>query len=251
MGWWWVLNAGLGEALWPFSFTLQWGNLWPSAFLLLFIVATGALLHRRMGIGASPLSDARKAPAPSVSLLELAVIHSGVSIYVGWTTAATILNFSIALSASGVTANAVEWAQAVVAAAAVLAVTAAATRTDFLFAATLCWALSGIHANQTRLALPASTAQASQAAAAVAGIAAAVATAVRAWMYATGRLVLAPSSLQLGSSDENSDDDEGGGGGGDAYRAAPEVVVVVNALVAGGVEWGTSALVTNPVVELK
>lgn len=84
LGWWWVLNAGLGEALWPFAFTLQWGGMWPSALLLLFIAITGAFLHARMGIGASPRADARKGPAPSASLLEIAVIHSGVSIVRRW-----------------------------------------------------------------------------------------------------------------------------------------------------------------------
>ncbi len=227
LGWWWALNAGLGEAFWPFSFTLQWGTMWPSAFILLFIVLTGAALYVRMGIGASPFAGKVGAATPSASLLELAVVHSGVSIYVGWTTAATILNFSIALSASGVNSNGEAWAATVCAAAATLAVAAAITRTDFLFAGTLCWALSAIHGNQVRLGLPTSAAQASLAAAGVAGAAAALAAATRVWLVASGRLALAPSSLKLGGE---------GAADSDSYKSAP-TVVVANVLANGATDW--------------
>ena len=138
------------------------------------------------------------------------------------------------------TSNEVGWAQFVCSAAAGLAATAAVTRTDALFAGALCWALSGIHANQVRLELPPLAAQASLVAAAVAGAAVAGAAASRIWLYATGRLLLAPSSLTLGGGSG------GEGGGADAGKAAAPAVVVENVLVgagpgAGAVEWARTS----------
>ena len=221
LGLWWVVNAALGEGLWPFAFSLRWGGMWVSAFILLLIVGTAAGLYLAMGVGVAPLAAAPgsaeegkgggagcaarlRRPSPPVSLVEL-LCQAGVAIYTGWTTAATILNFSIALQQAGVAEGAgAPGSAAVTAAAAALAVLAAATRTDFLFAGTLCWALTAIHVNQVRSgSAPQAALDASLAAAGVAGAAAGAALLWRAGMLYLGRWQLAPLSLQLG----------GGGGG--------------------------------------
>ena len=210
LGLWWVLNAALGEGLWPFAFVFRWGGMWVSAFILLFIVVTAAGLYLQMGGGVAPLSSAldkdssagclRRA-APPVTLLEL-LCQAGVAIYMGWTTAATILNFSIALQQAGVTeGDSAVGSVSVVVAAAALAVLCSVTRTDFFFSGALCWALAAIHVNQVRNGEPQAAAAAALAAAGIAGAAAGAALLWRLGMLATGRWEIAPWSLRLGSSE--------------------------------------------------
>ena len=165
LGYWWLINTLVAEGLWTFAFVLRWGGMWVSAALLLTVVVTAAAIHLQMDAGVAPFSS-HASPAPGqsalslwrartpVGLVELVFAQGGVSIYMGWTTAATILNISIALSVAGVSdSENGDLAQVVVSAAAVLAVVAAVTRLDFFFCGALCWALAGIHANQMRLGL--------------------------------------------------------------------------------------------------
>jgi hypothetical protein len=250
---WWVVNAALGEGLWPFAFSLRWGGMWVSAFILLLIVGTAAGLYLAMGVGVAPLAAAAgsssssdgsaeegkggagcaallRRPSPPVSLVEL-LCQAGVAIYTGWTTAATILNFSIALQQAGVAEGAgAPGSVAVTAAAAALAVLAAATRTDFLFAGTLCWALTAIHVNQVRSgSAPQAALDASLAAAGVAGAAAGAALLWRAGMLYLGRWQLAPLSLQLGGGGAAAGGSGAGKGAGSP--AANDVVVVKNVAI--------------------
>ena len=219
LGLWWVLNAALGEGLWPFAFVFRWGGMWVSAVLLLFIVLTAAAMYFQMRAGVPPLHNAQSPatgttgllgylsrPTPAVSLAEMLLVQGGVAIYLGWTTAATILNISIALSKSGVSeSEGALGSICVCAAAAALALVFSATRTEFMFAGAVCWALAAIHVNQKNLGLPVAAANASLASAGVAGAAGGLALAWRVGMLYTGRLALAPWSLSLGG--------EGGKGG--------------------------------------
>ena len=83
------------------------------------------------------------------------VVDVGFSIYLGWVTAASILNVSVALVSSGV--NPLEtvvwtgegWACLVLSVAAVLALTMLATRRDVCYPLVLVWALSAIVANNS------------------------------------------------------------------------------------------------------
>jgi benzodiazapine receptor len=242
LGLWWVANAALGEGLWPFAFSLRWGGMWVSAFILLLIVATAAGMYLAMDVGVAPLAGGAGAEeegkggcaarlrraTPPVSLVEL-LCQAGVAIYTGWTTAATILNFSIALQQAGVEEGAgAPGSVAVTVAAAALAVLGAATRTDFFFAGTLCWALSAIHVNQARSgSAPQAALDASLAAAGVAGAAAGAALLWRAGMLFLGRWQLAPPSLQLGGSGAAGSAGKGGLGS----PAANDVVVTQNVAV--------------------
>jgi hypothetical protein len=251
LGWWWLLNTIIGEGLWTFAFILRWGSMWVSAALLGFIVLTGALLYLQMGIGIAPwplqqqqqqqqqqasrcaqltgLTVAR----PPVSLLEAGLLESGISMYVGWTTAATILNISIALSLSGLSGSG--WSITVVAAAAVLAVLGAASRTDFIFSGTLCWALTAIHRNQVALGLNGdSVGEASLAAAVVSGVAAGLALAWRLLLIVQGRVTFVSSSVALSSGGSSSSAKAQAQAVGSA-NGDTSVVVVTN--VAAGQEW--------------
>lgn len=214
LGLWWVLNAALGEGLWPFAFIFRWGSMWISAILLLFIVFTAAAMYVQMGAGTPPLHNALSTPSPStakglvgylsrptpaVTIVETLMVQGGVAIYLGWTTCASILNVSIALSKAGVSESEGALGSILVCtAAAILATVFAITRTEFLFGGAVCWALAAIHVNQKNLGLPTAAANASLVCAGVAGVAGALALLWRVGMIFTGRLTFAPMSLTLG-----------------------------------------------------
>ena len=213
--------------------------MWISALLLVFIVATAAGLYISMGAGVPPLAGA---PAPAgangclraltrsaavVSPVESLLLQGGVAIYTGWTTCATILNVSIALSVAGVQDDALGSASTFVcAAAAALAALAAATRTDFCFAGTVCWALSAIHINQTRQGAPQGAIDASLICAGVAGAMAGAAAVWRAGMWWAGSWQLAPQRLSLALGELAAE----GKGGKPQPADAGAVVVVANVL---------------------
>ena len=239
LGVWWILNAGLAEALWPSAFVFRWGNMWVSAALLAFIAFTAAGMYLQMGCGVAPLSDVRgegagclaRASRP-VSLVEL-TCQAGVAIYMGWVSCATILNVSIALDQSGVAeGEQAAGSASVVAAAAILAVLCAVTRTDFFFSGAVCWALTAIHVNQGKLQLSQNAANSSLAAAAVAGAAAGAALLWRGGMLFLGRLTFAPLSATLGGEQE---DAKPSGGARSAWGAGGDAVVVQN--VAAVKQW--------------
>jgi hypothetical protein len=100
----------------PFRRCNGWIDLWVSAFLLLFIVATNIGLYLRLDIGvalnpganagqskpigpfsAALLSGVRK----PISVLDLIFVENAISFYMGWTTVACIANVASAFTRSG------------------------------------------------------------------------------------------------------------------------------------------------------
>jgi len=219
LGWWWAANTVVGEGLWTLAWVGRWGGMWVSAALLAFIVGTLAALYIRVDAGVAPLApraagadagapwlarELRRA-RPARTLAEAVVLEGAISLYMGWTTAATILNVSIALVASGAPATGPAAAAAGVVmllAAAALAVAAAVLRTDFVYAGALAWALAGIRAQAMNAAWPARDAAvlgAANAALAVAAAAAVGAALARARLAAAGHLALAPAKAPEGA----------------------------------------------------
>lgn len=210
LGYWWMANTLLGEGLWAFAWVGQWGGMWVSAALLAFIVATLAGLYLRADMGVAPLQGGlepllccpipaplccaralTKAPSAQRTWMDAAVLEPAISLYMGWTTAATILNVTIALVAGGANAGAFGWGVLLLLTAAGLAVAAAVLRTDYVYSAALCWALVGIHSQQGNAAWPVRSAAVQSAAgigAGVAGAAALCAWAWRMWLWRSGKL---------------------------------------------------------------
>jgi benzodiazapine receptor len=221
LGVWWILNTWVGEGLWTFAWVFQWGGMWVSALLLAFVVGTLAALYLSADMGVAPLSgDAegispppallccpfllpswlsaalrRKGAAPR-SALDAYLLEPSVSLYMSWTTAATILNFTIALVASGVSASgplAAPLGVLLLLTAAGLAVCAAVLRTDAVYAAGLCWALAGIYSQQLNPNWPIKSGDVAKAAALASGAAGAAAVGAlcwRLWMWRSGALVV-------------------------------------------------------------
>jgi benzodiazapine receptor len=213
LGYWWAANTLIGEALWTPAWLWQWGGMWVSAFLLAFIVATLVGITLRADTGVAPFTGGLELPRLPLPLpaccaraltkpraprtwLEAALLETAISLYMGWTTAATILNVTIALVASGAPAAgpaAAPLGVLLLLTAAALAVCAALFRTDYVYAGALCWALAGIHSQQQSAQWPVrldAVRSAAALGAGVAGVAALAALAWRVWLWRSGRLIM-------------------------------------------------------------
>jgi hypothetical protein len=220
LGLWWCANTIIGEGLWTLAWVGQWGKMWIAAGLLAFIVATNAGLHIHAGLGVAPLSllpagaDAGsgvcakftsilRGPRDARTYFEAFVLEPGIGIYTGWTTAATILNISIALVSCGASPSGPSAAFAgvlVLLAAAFLAVLAAVTRTEFWYAATLAWALAGIRSQQLNSAWPVlepAVLNAATFSLAISAVAAIIALGARIRLYVLGELRLVSAGEPL------------------------------------------------------
>jgi len=170
LGWWWALNTVIGEGLWTVAWVKGWGSQWVAACTLAFIVATGACIYIRIDAGVAPLTGSGPPNAlcrtlthpfcckstlskarPAKSLVDFVFLEGGIGLYLGWTTAACIVNFSIALVASGFQNDgkaAPFFASLLLIASTSLAFLAALFRLDFWYAGAIAWALTGIWRNQ-------------------------------------------------------------------------------------------------------
>lgn len=233
LGWWWAANTVIGQGLWTFAWVNEWGGMWVSALLLAFIVATLAGLYVRIDAGVAPLSHLPLAPGagrcaralhaqrpPRSAFVDGVLLEGGIGLYLGWTTAATILNVSIALVASGVASSgeaavstaAVATSIAVLCVAVALAITGAVLRTDFWFASALAWACAGIRSQQMNDAWTVrdqSVGTAATVAVAIAGAAAAAALLWRVYLWRIGAL---PYTLRLGGGSAGADTNTNKGG---------------------------------------
>jgi benzodiazapine receptor len=219
LGWWWAANTLIGELLWTPAWVFQWGGMWVSAALLAFVVATLAAITLRADTGVAPLAGmglellpvplqccplplpawctaALTQARPPRTWVEAALLEPAISLYMGWTTAAAILNVTIALVDSGVPAAgpaAAPLGVLLLLTAAALAVAAAALRTDYVYAGALSWALAGIYSQQQGTAWPVrfdSVRSAAALGAGVAGGAALAALGWRLWLWRSGQLLM-------------------------------------------------------------
>ena len=239
LGWWYAANTVIGEGIWTLSWVGRWGSMWVSALTLVFIVATLAGLYLRIDAGVAPLSPSPAASSPTCGALSFlrkarpartlathVLLEGSVSLYMGWTTAATILNVSIALVATGVSPSGPAAAAAgviMLLTASALAVAAAVTRTDVLFAAALAWALAGIRSNQLNDKWPVREPTVLNAAGVACGIAATAAVCAllaRIRLVASGELRLAAAGSD--ANEAVAEEGEGGAHIGEAYAAVAE-----------------------------
>lgn len=143
---WFAINF-VGNSLWIFAFTNEWGQLWVSTAII-FVLVLGPLivLYRRIG-GCGLRSDATAA--------EFFLCHFFVSIYLGWVCVACIANVSLSLTPSGgpapaelAGASASVWSIIMQTVAAALALVFIAVYKDCVFAAPISWALFAIAKQQ-------------------------------------------------------------------------------------------------------
>lgn len=158
LGLWWSLNTWIGEGLWTFAWCGRWGGMWIAALLLVFIVVTLIILYLRIDPGIEltrwwPWSTPKLTLSqPKVrSWTESVFLEGGIGLYLGWTTVATILGITIALTASGVPPQGpatIPLSILVLLAASVIALCGAVFRLDFWFSGAIAWALWGIRSKQ-------------------------------------------------------------------------------------------------------
>jgi len=140
VGWWWILACTF-QTMWCFAFAKD--LMWLSAVLLAGIAVSLAILCTRLSIVKF------RSPAAKPTFSERLLIHFSFGVHAGWTAAATLLNFNLALVAMGISPE----SQLVVAALSLLLILFAGLWFSFAgknmgYSLALSWAFFGIAMNQ-------------------------------------------------------------------------------------------------------
>lgn len=149
VGWGFVVSS-VANAAWLFAW--HYGAYLLSVFIMLTMLVTLIIIYRRLNIGK---------PDPSLSLADKLLVQFPFSIYLGWITVATIANIASVTNYLGWNGFGIAeptWAAIMMLVAVVVAGLLLFNRRNVSYAGVLVWALFGIRAAQSDVAIVANTA---------------------------------------------------------------------------------------------